>query len=811
MSELAKDTGKYKYRALRDALSNFSLLMGAAIVLGIVIIVLFGSVWAPYNPYLVDRIVVPHYDFETEEYIRIPVLPNEEFLLGTNEIGMDMLSLLLHGARNTLIAGILIAGARVLLGLFLGLTAGWFEGRLIDRAVMGLMGVLTSLPMLISGLILIFAIGIAGGLWTFFFALTVIGWTEVAQYIRGEVLIARKMPYMESARAIGLREIEIAIRHVIPNILPQLFVIAFLEVGAVLMLLGELALIGIFIGGGSSLDFTDIMSPPNVVAIPSQPEWGAMIAKGFRWFRSHPHIVLVPGGAVFLSVLGFNALGEGLRGLFEKRGIQTSFIVSRRMLGVIALLFAVTFALFQSTQPVRWFQDLARTFEISNTEVHKEQIALLADIEYSADSAPAHAEYIAEQFRDYGAKGGVRWSNFYQNEQNLLYELNWTPQLRLFSEEGEILAGLDYGRDFTYLLKEYGGPGNERAELSLLYVWPNLHLFAPRFLDTETYEGQIVLLQEGNAPADLGIAVANRGAEGIVWVAQEGAELQTSSLEWIPRNEEDASRRVPVFRVSREAGEALLASAGMELQSLFVEPAEMPEAGVQIDTIELKVSLQMQLSLVNPVEVQTTNVVGYVQGTDADLGDEMIVFVAACDGLWRSDADIELAPSEQSEKCMVAEMIEYARLFDESVVDLKRPMLFLIFGGQEFGDVGLSEWLRDRDTNYSHLSAPGMTLQPRPSIILQFENDEDVQGIEMDDHSQDEEMLRLFKDTSNWGDVPFAVSKRALGLPLWISSDFIPFQAAFAVNFSADNGQQIGESFSLALTRMLRESVLNGD
>ena len=156
-------------------------------------------------------------------------------------------------------------------------------------------------------------------------------------------------------------------------------------------------------------------------------------------------------------------------------------------------------------------------------------------------------------------------------------------------------------------------------------------------------------------------------------------------------------------------------------------------------------------------------------------------------------------------------MIEIARLFDESVVDLKRPILFLVLGGQEFGDVGLSEWLRDRDTNYSHLSAPGMTLQPRPSIMLQFLNDEDIEGIAMDDYSRDEEMLRLFRDASKWGDVPFAVSERRLGLPLWISREFIPFQAVFAVNFAADDGQQIGESISLALTRMLRESVLNAD
>ena len=78
--------------------------------------------------------------------------------------------------------------------------------------------------------------------------------------------------------------------------------------------------------------------------------------------------------------------------------------------------------------------------------------------------------------------------------------------------------------------------------------------------------------------------------------------------------------------------------------------------------------------------------------------------------------------------------------------------------------------------------------------MLQFLNDEDIEGIAMDDYSRDEEMLRLFRDASKWGDVPFAVSERTLGLPMWISREFIPFQAVFAVNFAADDGQQIGES-----------------
>lgn len=800
--------GKYRYRALREALTNLSLMLGLIIVGGIILIVLFGSLWAPYNPYLVDLIVRPHYDFEEEVYIRVPVLPSAEFPLGTDQVGMDILTLILHGARITLVAGVLIASTRVISGLFIGLTAGWFEGKLFDRAVLGLIGVLTSLPMLISGLILVFAIGVGGGLWTFFIALSVIGWTEVAQYIRGEVLVARKMPYMEAARSIGLRELEIAIKHVIPNILPQLFVISFLEVGAVLMLLGELALIGVFIGGGSSLDFSDIMSPPNVVAIPIQPEWGAMIASGFRWFRSNPHIVLAPASAVFLAVLGFNALGEGLRGLFENRGIQTSFIVSKRMLVFIALIFLGMFAIFQITQPVRWFENMAASFKNSELQAHKDQLEKLEGKGSAPGEPLPYAAYIAEQLREYKVRGGVRWSNFYQLNQAVLYESTWIPQLRLFDHNGQNLTIFEYGSDFSYLLKAYGGPGIEMAPITLLHVSPDLQLFAPGVLGDSSFEGQVLLLEEGNAPVGLGPALANRGAAGIVWIAQEGAEVAETSLEWLPRTEDEANRRIPVFRVTRQAGERILSGAGIDLGSAFEEPEELPEAGVQIDELDLDLSLQMQLSLKNPINVEITNVVGYLQGTDAGLGDEMIVFVAACDGLWRSDDEVNLPKKQSKKDCMAPLMIEFARMLDENVMDKKRPILFLIFGGGEFGDVGLTEWLTDRARNYSHLSAPGMTLQPRPSIILQLEDGKDIQGLSVEDSSQDDELLRVFEDAADWGNVAFSQSQENIGLPLWVSPDFFPYQAVLAMDFSNAEAQQTGESFSLVLIRMLREAIL---
>ena len=127
MTELLNSKSSKKFFKLNDTLANFSFLLGLLVVGAIFLIVIFGPFLAPYNPYLLDVVVSPHYDFEQEIYIDVPVNPNEEFPLGTNEAGMDMISLILHGARITIIASVLIAASRVIIGLFVGLAAGGFE------------------------------------------------------------------------------------------------------------------------------------------------------------------------------------------------------------------------------------------------------------------------------------------------------------------------------------------------------------------------------------------------------------------------------------------------------------------------------------------------------------------------------------------------------------------------------------------------------------------------------------------------------------------------------------------------------------
>jgi ABC-type dipeptide/oligopeptide/nickel transport system permease subunit len=227
--------------------------------------------------------------------------------------------MLMFGARTTLVACVFIAMTRLILGLGLGAYAGWNEGGLMDHLTMGSIALITSVPMLISSMILIYALDIRRGLPVFIIALTIIGWTEIAQYIRGEFLVLRRMPFIEGARAVGASSFAIAVRHILPNLMPQLLVITFLEIGAVLLLLGELSFVGVFIGGGSHIPLGDEITGLQIAGLSDVPEWGAMLSTGREYLRHAPWMSIFPGLAIMVAVIAINVVGDRFRDLLDPR------------------------------------------------------------------------------------------------------------------------------------------------------------------------------------------------------------------------------------------------------------------------------------------------------------------------------------------------------------------------------------------------------------------------------------------------------------------------------------------------------------
>ncbi len=193
--------------AWRAVLHNYPLLVGGLLVGGLLVVIVFGPQMAPGNPYQTRGLV------NIEGKLTVPPFPpSEQFPWGTDLLGRDLLSLILAGAQQTLTLAILAVAARLVVGVMLGVLAGWRNNSLLDRSIVGLAGVISAFPTLLIVMILILAFGIRQGMRPFILALCFVGWGEIMQYVRAEVIGIRTRPYIESAVAAGARSGRILLR-----------------------------------------------------------------------------------------------------------------------------------------------------------------------------------------------------------------------------------------------------------------------------------------------------------------------------------------------------------------------------------------------------------------------------------------------------------------------------------------------------------------------------------------------------------------------------------------------------------------------
>lgn len=216
----------------------------------------------------------------------------KKYWLGTDKFGRDILSRLIIGTRVSLAVGLIAVLISLTLGIFLGALAGYFRGW-VDELIMWLVNVTWSIPTLL----LVFAITMAmgKGFWQIFIAVGLTMWVSVARLIRGQVMSIKEMEYVQAAKALGFKNSRIIFRHILPNILGPLMVIAAANFATAIIVEAGLSFLGIGV------------QPP-------QPSWGLMIKENYNFIITHnPMLALIPGFAIMLLVLAFNLLGNGLR------------------------------------------------------------------------------------------------------------------------------------------------------------------------------------------------------------------------------------------------------------------------------------------------------------------------------------------------------------------------------------------------------------------------------------------------------------------------------------------------------------------
>jgi peptide/nickel transport system permease protein len=805
----------------RHIVLNFPLVIGTVLVVGLFLLAVFGPLWAPKNPYIASAHIVPHYDFQQDEYIRPPLPPSAEYPLGTDRWGNDLLSLMMHGARNTLVACAFITMVRIIIGLILGGIAGWNEGRTFDQAVMALVVVITSVPILISSMILIYALDIRKGLPVFIIALSAIGWAQIAQYIRSEFLVLRRAPYIEGARATGLSGFATAVRHVLPHVLPYLLVIAFLEMGAVMTLLGELGFIGVFIGGGSRIP---VVTDPNQfetynpVGIPDVPEWGVILAEGFRFLRSKPFVVLPPALAFFISVVAFNTMGEGLRRLIDQAGFSTGFLLRKRMVLVIAGLTLATLFIMNNTGPAPWYQRVADAF---NGDLAYEHIEILTGMAGRAGGQPGGdqaADYIAEKLEAYGLEAGRRRTSFVHYLETRVVRPLEQPYLALLDANGRPLQEFRHQLEFGFVIDGHGGGGDVTAPLTFVGFERE-----PSQYHWESFKGldlrdRVVVLMQGNAPPDFATEALIRGARGVLWITGDGRDDTRSQIQLADSGQRYLVQpNIPIYRIRPSVATALFAPSEFALTDLLLHDETVDQSGPGWFTKDQSAVVRLALHLSEPQEVEVPCVLGYKLGSDYDLADQVVVIFASYDGLGL-DPDGTLYPAANHNASSIGLLLEIARLWQQQDLNARRSVVFVAWGGGQLDDSGAKEYLNNR-SNYPSLSTRSMYRDFAPAVIIQPDY-VGSGGEELFIHpDSDQRLASLLKQTAAEAGIT-VVSEQETVLPhdqlvnsrrtdwlyfTWSDPDVPPDQDTLD-RIDPDKLQAVGEAFSLTLTQIVRQT-----
>ena len=271
-------------RAWRRLVRRRGAMVGLAVIVLVILVALFAPLIAPYDP-------------ATQSWSAVRKPPSAAYWLGTDEVGRDLLSRIIYGARASLSAGVISVGIAIAVGVPLGLVAG-YAGGLLDGLVSRITDAMLACPFLILAIALAAFLGPSLGN-----AMIAIGVTATPIFIRltrGQVLSVKAEDYVEAARAIGNPHPRIVLRHILPNVLPQLLVQATLTVANGIIAEASLS----FLGLGQQ---------------PPAPSWGSMLNSAQRFLVNAPWMAVWPGLAIFLTVLSFNLLGDGLRDALDPR------------------------------------------------------------------------------------------------------------------------------------------------------------------------------------------------------------------------------------------------------------------------------------------------------------------------------------------------------------------------------------------------------------------------------------------------------------------------------------------------------------
>jgi len=262
---------------MKRLLRNFAFTSGAILTIALILVAVAAPLISPFDP-------------NSQDTFRRLEPPSKQHPLGLDDLGRDVLSRILFGARVSLRVGFSVVILASVIGITLGAMAGYFGG-MVDTIVMRITDILLAFPGILLAIALVAVLG--PSLNNVILALATIGWVGYARLVRGQVLKVREMEFVTAAKALGARSPRVIVRHVLPNVINPVIVMATLGLAGAILAEAALSFLGLGV------------QPPT-------PSWGAMLTAGRRYLGLANHLAIYPGIAIMLAVMGLNFLGDGL-------------------------------------------------------------------------------------------------------------------------------------------------------------------------------------------------------------------------------------------------------------------------------------------------------------------------------------------------------------------------------------------------------------------------------------------------------------------------------------------------------------------
>jgi ABC-type dipeptide/oligopeptide/nickel transport system permease subunit len=276
-------------RLWRKFTANRLGVIGVAIILALVGVASLADMLSPYS-------------YKEQELSAMYLPPSGKHWMGTDEFGRDVLSRVIHGSRISVYVGVVSVGLSVIVGVFIGSIAGYYGGW-IDHTLTTIADLTWSLPEILVALLMVAIIG--AGVECVIVAIGFTYWAQYARLIRGQILMLKNEVYVEATRSLGANDFTILFKHLLPNAIGPVVVAATIGIGQAIVLEATLG----FLGLGAQ---------------PPLPSWGAMMSSGTAYLFISPWVIIFPGLAMMITVLGFNLFGDALVDLLDIKDTTTS-------------------------------------------------------------------------------------------------------------------------------------------------------------------------------------------------------------------------------------------------------------------------------------------------------------------------------------------------------------------------------------------------------------------------------------------------------------------------------------------------------